>query len=76
MMEPHHALAVPPPAVGWPGITIDHRDLVPAPRQADTPARGPASPPFNKNGEDSQPPDTRRVLAEAVTTSNENEAMT
>jgi len=35
VMELHHALAVPRLAVGWPGITIDHRDLVPAPRQRD-----------------------------------------
>jgi hypothetical protein len=35
VMELRHALAVPPLAVGWPGIAIDHRDLVPAPRQRD-----------------------------------------
>ena len=35
MVELHHALAVPLPAAVRPGITVDHRDLVPAPRQRD-----------------------------------------
>jgi hypothetical protein len=32
VMELHHALAVPPLAGVRPGIAVDHRDLVPAPR--------------------------------------------
>ena len=35
MVELHHALAVPLPAAARPGITVDHRDLVPPPRQRD-----------------------------------------
>jgi hypothetical protein len=33
VVELHHALAVLPPVAGRPGIAIDDRDFVPAPRQ-------------------------------------------
>jgi hypothetical protein len=43
VMELHHALAVPPPAAGRPGIPVDRRDLVP-PRASATAVFSPVGP--------------------------------